>query len=88
MTPNGKYAWRKRVDGQEEYLSADTPSELKQQVDEVIDLKITRSKLTVDELFTKWLNFIDGLRKKPTYNQYSSIYKKHSRGDDGSQHHE
>lgn len=77
MSPAGKYAWRKRADGQEKYLSADTPSELQTLINEVIDLKITKSKLKVDEWFTKWLTYIEALRKPATYNQYRDIYKKH-----------
>ena len=83
MTPTGKYAWRKRIDGQEKYLSADTPKELQELVNEVIDLKITKSKLKVDAWFTKWLTYIEALRKKATYNQYRDIYKKHIKPEIG-----
>jgi len=75
--PDGKRYWRRRIDGQEQYLSADTPKELQEKVNEIIDLKITKSKLKVDEWFAKWLNYINALRKKATYNQYNDIYKKH-----------
>lgn len=84
MTPNGKYAWRKRVDGQEKTITADTPKELQEKVNEIIDLKIIKSKLTVDEWFTKWLKYIEGLRKPATYNQYKDIYKKHIKPEIGN----
>lgn len=73
----GKHHWRKRADGQEKYLSADTPKELQAKVNGVIDLKLTKTKLKVDEWFTKWLTYIEALRKPATYNQYRDIYKKH-----------
>lgn len=84
MTPTGKYAWRKRSDKQEKYLSADTPDELQKLINEVIDLKITKSKLKVDEWFTQWLKYIEGLRKPATYNQYKDIYSKHVKPQIGS----
>jgi integrase len=84
MTPNGKYGWRKRVDGQEETITADTPKELQEKVNEIIDLKIIKSKLKVDEWFTKWLKYIEGLRKPATYNQYKDIYKKHIKPEIGN----
>ena len=84
MTPTGKYAWRKRVGGQEKYLSADTPGELQTLINEVIDLKITKSKLKVDEWFVKWLTYIEALRKTATYNQYNDIYKKHIKPEIGN----
>jgi integrase len=84
MTPAGRYAWRKRVDGQEKYLSADTPSELQALINEIIDLKITKSKLKVDEWFAKWLKYIEALRKPATYNQYKDIYKKHIKPEIGN----
>jgi integrase len=74
---DGKNYWRKRVDGKEKYVSGDTPIELQAKVNEVIDLKITKSKLKVDEWFAKWLTYIEALRKPATYNQYRDIYKKH-----------
>jgi len=77
MTPEGKFGWRQRIDGEERYLSADTLKELQEKINEVIDLKIIRSKLKVDELFTKYLAYIKALRKKATHNQYNDIYKKH-----------
>jgi integrase len=84
MTDTGKYAWRKRKDNGEKYLSADTPKELQEQINEVIDLKVLRSKLKVDEVFTKWLVYIDNLRKKATYNQYRDIYAKHIKPEIGN----
>jgi integrase len=82
--PDGKRYWRRRIDGQEQYLSADTPKELQEKVNEIIDLKITKSKLKVDEWFTKWLNYVNALRKKATYNQYNDIYKKHIKPEIGN----
>lgn len=84
MTPSGKYAWRKRADGHEKTITADTPKELQEQVNEIIDLKITKTKLKVDEWFTKWLSYIEALRKTATYNQYNDIYKKHIKPEIGS----
>lgn len=76
-SPSGKRYWRQRVDGQQRYMSADTPKELQQKINEVIDLKIIKTKLKVDEWFIKWLSYIEALRKPATYNQYRDIYKKH-----------
>lgn len=74
---DGKNYWRKRSGGLDKYVSADNPKDLQAKVNEVIDLKITKSKLKVDEWFTKWLTYIEALRKPATYNQYRDIYKKH-----------
>jgi integrase len=84
ILPNGTHQWRLRKDGEETTLTADTPSELQQKVSEVIDLKITKSKLKVDEWFTQWLKYIDALRKPATYNQYYFIYNTHIKPEIGS----
>lgn len=84
MTPEGRYGWRKRLDGRDKYYTADTPTELQAIVNEVIDLKITKTKLKVDEWFTKWLNYIDALRKKATFNQYNDIYRIHIKPEIGN----
>jgi integrase len=84
MTSTGKYAWRKRIDGHDKHLSADTPKELQQLINEVIDLKVIRSKLTVEGLFTKWLAYVKELRKPATYNQYNDLYRKHIKPEIGS----
>lgn len=80
---SGKKYWRRRIDGHEQYLSADTSKELQGKINEVIDLKITKSKLKVDDLFMKWLKYIKELRKDGTYKQYYSIYKEHIKPEIG-----
>lgn len=84
MTPSGKYAWRKRIDGNEKVVTADTSKELQEKVNEIIDLKLTKSKLKVDEWFTQWLRQVEGLKKPATYNQYRDIYKKHIKPEIGN----
>jgi integrase len=50
----------------------------------VINLKITKTKLKVNDLFTNWLAYIEALRKPATYNQYRDIYTKHIKPEIGS----
>lgn len=84
LTSTGKHAWRIRQDGTEKYLQADTPSELQKQIDQVIDLKISNSKLKVDVWFQKWLSvYIQPLKSISTYNQYRLIYNTHIKEEIG-----
>jgi integrase len=81
---SGKRHWRRRVDGVEQYLSADTPKELQDKVNEIIDLKIKKTKLKVDEWFVKFLSYIEALRKPATYKQYKFIYDSHIKPEIGA----
>lgn len=76
--PNGSKQFRQRIDGEERTVTAKTPKELEERKKEIVDLPIVKGKMKVDEWFEKWLKiYIEPLKKKATYNQYSIIYKVH-----------
>lgn len=75
---NGTYQWRQTIDGKERSLTARTPKELQEKVNQISDLPIVKEKFKVDEWFQKWLKiYVKPLKKSATYEQYKNIYTKH-----------
>ncbi len=75
---DGRHAWRKTEHGDTIEVSAKTPKELQEKVNEIANLPIIKSKFTVSEWFEKWLEtYIKPLKKEATYNQYNDIYRTH-----------
>lgn len=75
---DGRFAWRQKIDGKTRELSAKTMQDLKEKVKQIADLPIIKSKYTVADWFTKWLNiYVKPLKSNATYNQYSDIYRVH-----------
>lgn len=75
---DGRYEWHRSVNGNDQYISAKTPTLLMEKVKEVADLPIVKGKMKVDKWCETWLeNYIKPLKKDATYNQYNDIYRTH-----------
>ncbi len=75
---DGRYKWKKMLDGDLRQITARTPTELREKIKKVDGLPIVKNKLKAVEWFEKWLStYIKPLKKKATYDQYNSLFLTH-----------
>lgn len=75
---NGTVRWRQMIDGQVRELTAKTPKELQQKVENIIGTTIVKDKIKVSIWFSHWLEvYIKPFLDVATYNQYECLARLH-----------
>jgi integrase len=71
-----RYEYRKMQDGELRYTSAKTPAELKEKVNQLSNMPISKEKIKLHDWADKWLSvYVKPLRKASTHKQYEDTWK-------------